>query len=105
MMGETYGATAITSVSVGRTSACGCVHGLSPGAIWLTAGSQWKTEVENSMTSSTATTNSGSAASTSITEELAVSTIFSRLRAVQEPSAMDTGMEMIAAQATSTAVL
>ena len=55
------------------------------------------------MTSRTATTNSGSAASSSIVFEVTVSKAFSRRSAAYEPIAIDSGIEITAARTTSTA--
>src|SRR5712671_6173723 len=82
MIRETYGATAITRVMVGRT---------------------WNTVVANTMTSTRATTNSGSAAKASSRFELAWSKTFSRLSAAHAPIAIDSGIDSTAASATSTA--
>src|SRR5262249_50071787 len=65
-------------------------------------GSSRDTFVASSSTSTTATTNSGSAARTSSRFELRVSKIFSRLNAAQEPIAIDNGIDTIADMATST---
>src|SRR5262249_45572915 len=102
MILATYGATAITSVRTGRTSALGWFHGPDPGGTRLIEGSTCETVVASSRTSATPTTNSGSAASTSSRFELRVSKIFSRLSAAQDPIAIDSGIETIADTATST---
>src|SRR6266704_581175 len=103
MIRATYGATAITRVRVGRTSAAQSSHGRDPGGTVLTPGRTLNTVVANRMTSTTPTTNSGSAARTSSKFELAVSKIFSRLSAAHAPIAMDTGIDSTAAIVTSTA--
>src|SRR6266568_3569580 len=103
MIRATYGATAITRVMVGRTSATQLFHGLDPGGTVLMAGRTWKTVVANRMTSTRPTTNSGSAARTSSRLELVVSKAFSRLSAAHAPIAIDTGIDSTAAIATSTA--
>src|ERR1700722_18964138 len=103
MIRATYGATAITKVTVGRTSACQLSHGRDPGGTVLMAGRTWSTVVANRMTSTRPTTNSGSAARISSRIELAVSKAFSRLSAAQAPIAIDSGIETTAAIATSTA--
>src|SRR5260370_7808255 len=103
MIRATYGATAITSVSVGSTSAAQLSHGWDPGGTRLIAGRTWNTVVASRMTSTTATTNSGSAAKTSSRFELAVSKTFSRLSAAHAPIAIDSGIDSTAASATSTA--
>src|SRR5712671_3921387 len=82
MIRETYGATAITRVMVGRT---------------------WNTVVANTITSTRATTNSGSAARSSMRFELAWSKTFSRLSAAHAPIAIDNGIDSTAASTTSTA--
>src|SRR6266545_4519587 len=79
MIRATYGATAITRVMVGRTSATQLFHGRDPGGTVLMAGRTWDTVVANRMTSTTATTNSGSAARTSSRFELVVSKTFTSL--------------------------
>src|SRR5262245_42099218 len=103
MILATYGATAITSVRHGSTSALRWAHGREPGGIVLMAGRTLDTVVANRMIRITATTNSGSAASTSSRFELSVSKIFSRLSAAHEPIATDSGIDTMAAIATSTA--
>src|SRR6266496_245709 len=103
MIRATYGATAITRVMVGRTSATQLFHGRDPGGTVLMAGRTWDTVVANRMTSTTATTNSGSAARTSSRFELVVSKTFSRLSAAHAPIAIDSGIDSTAASATSTA--
>src|SRR5215471_2088021 len=100
MIRATYGATAITRVMVGRTSATQLFHGRDPGGIELMAGRKWNTVVANRMTSTTATTNSGSAAMTSSRFELVWSKIFSRLSAAHEPIAIDSGIDATAESAT-----
>src|SRR6266568_496299 len=106
MIRATYGATASTRVRAGRTSAATLSHGRDPGGTVLMAGrARGNTVVANRMTSTTATTNSGSAASTSSKFELTVSKIFSRLSAAHEPIATDSGIETTAEIATSTAEL
>src|SRR5215472_1108812 len=81
MIRETYGATAMTRVRVGRISATQLFHGRDPGGIVLMAGRTWNTVVANRMTSTRATTNSGSAAMASSRFELAWSKTFSRVGA------------------------
>src|SRR5262245_26188209 len=103
MIRATYGATAITRVRTGRTSALGLSHGRDPGGIMLTDGRTLSTVVANKLPSTTATTNSGTAASTSSRFELSTSKIFSRFSAAQEPMAIDSGMETTAEIRTSTA--
>src|SRR6516225_8963211 len=103
MIRETYGTTAITSVTVGRTSATQLFHGREPGGIVLMAGRTWNTVVANRMTSTRATTNSGSAAMASSRFELVWSKTFSRLSAAHAPIAIDSGIDSTAASATSTA--
>src|SRR5712692_1323913 len=103
MIRATYGATAITRVRVGKTSAVQLFHGRDPGGTVLMAGRTWNTVVANKMTSTTATTNSGSAARSSSRFELTVSKIFSRLNAAHAPIAIDSGIDTTAASATSTA--
>src|SRR5215472_6862349 len=103
MIRATYGATAITRVMVGRTSATQLFHGRDPGGIELMAGRKPRnTVVANRMTSTTATTNSGSAARTSSRFELVWSKIFSRLSAAHEPIAIDSGIDTTAESATRT---
>src|SRR5882762_1691904 len=103
MIRETYGATAITRVMVGRTSATQLFHGRDPGGTVLMAGRTWNTVVANTITSTRATTNSGSAASSSMRFELAWSKTFSRLSAAHAPIAIDNGIDSTAASTTSTA--
>src|SRR5215469_3546348 len=104
MIRETYGATAITRVMVGRTSATQLFHGRDPGGIVLIAGRKPRnTVVANTMTSTRATTNSGSAARASSRFELVWSKTFSRLSAAYAPIAIDRGIDSTAASATSTA--
>src|SRR5713101_6386485 len=103
MIRATYGATAITRVRAGRTSAATLSHGRDPGGTVLMAGKTLNTVVASRMTSTTATTNSGSAARTSSRLELSVSKIFSRFSAAHEPIAIDSGIETTAAIVTSTA--
>src|ERR1700740_2937864 len=103
MIRETYGATAITRVMVGRTSATQLFHGREPGGIVLMAGRTWNTVVANTMTSTRATTNSGSAARASSRFEVVWSKALSRLSAAHAPIAIDSGIDSIAASATSTA--
>src|SRR6516225_4830295 len=103
MIRETYGATAITRVMVGRTSATQLFHGRDPGGTVLMAGRTWNTVVANTITSTSATTNSGSAARSSMRFELVWSKTFSRLSAAHAPIAIDSGIDRIAASATSTA--
>src|SRR5215472_6864283 len=98
----TYGATAITRVSTGSTSALTLSHGRDPGGIWLMAGRTLNTVVANKMTSTTATTNSGSAARISSRFELSASKIFSRFSAAHEPIAIDSGIDTTAEIRTST---
>ncbi len=61
-MRDTYGVTAMTSVSTGRIIDAGLDHGGAPPPAIVTAGSTWNTVVENSATSRMPTTNSGSPA-------------------------------------------
>src|SRR5260370_31635788 len=103
MIRATYGATAITRVRHGRTSAAALSHGRDPGGTVLMAGKTWNTVVASRMTSTTATTNSGSAASMSSRMELSESKIFSRFSAAQEPIATDSGIHTTAEIATTTA--
>src|SRR5690242_9291870 len=103
MIRATYGATAITRVRVGRTSASQLFHGRDPGGTVLMAGRTWDTVVANRMTSTKATTNSGSAARSSSRLELVVSKTFSRLNAAHAPIAIDSGIDSTAAIATRTA--
>src|SRR5499425_3928966 len=104
MIRATYGATTITRVMVGRTSATQLFHGREPGGIVLMAGRKpGNTVVANTMTSTRATTNSGSAARASSRFELVWSKTFSRLSAAHAPMAIDSGIDSIAASATSTA--
>src|SRR5262245_47948410 len=103
MIRATYGATAITSVRQGSTSTLGWSHGCEPGGMLLMAGSTLDTVVANRMTSTRATTNSGSAASRSSRFELTLSKIFSRLSAAHEPIATDSGIDTMPEIATSTA--
>src|SRR5262249_49328367 len=104
MIRETYGATAITRVMVGRTSATQLFHGREPGGIVLMAGRKpGNRVVANGMTSPRATTTSGSAAMASGTFELVWSKPFSRLSAAHAPIAIDSGIDSTAASATSTA--
>src|SRR5215475_727628 len=103
MIRETYGATAITRVTVGRTSATQLFHGRDPGGTVLMAGRTWNTVVANRMTSIRATTNSGSAARASSRFELAWSKAFSRRSAAYAPIAIDSGIDSTAASTTSTA--
>ncbi len=63
-----------------------------PGGTGLIAGKMWQTVVANRMTSRTATTNSGSAASSSIAFEVTMSKDFSRRSAAHEPMAIDSGI-------------
>src|SRR5260370_27224076 len=102
MIRPTYGATAITSVRQGSTSAAGLSQGRDPGGTVLTAGKTMNTVVANRITSTTATTNSGSAASTRSRFELTVSKSFSRLSAAHEPIAIDSGIDTTAEITTST---
>src|SRR5712691_1511181 len=102
MIRATYGATAITRVRHGRTSPLKLSHGRDPGGILLIAGKTLNRVVESRMTRTTATTNSGSAASTSSRFELSVSKTFSRLSAAHEPIATDSGIDTTAEIATST---
>src|SRR4051794_28630481 len=97
MIRATYGATAMTKVSVGKIRTFGSSHGWVPGGPWLMAGSHVNTEVANRMTNSTATTNSGSAASSSNVLLMIVSKSFSRRRAAYEPIAIDSGIDTTAA--------
>src|SRR5215467_4051656 len=103
MIREMYGTTTITRVRVGRTSATQLFHGRDPGGIVLTAGKTWDAVVANRMMSTRATTNSGSAATTSSRFELVWSKTFSRLSAAYAPIAIDSGIDSTAASATSTA--
>src|SRR5262249_35511799 len=103
MIRETYGATAIIRVRVGRISATQLFHGRDPGGTVLMAGRTWGTVVANRMTNTRATTNSGSAARSSSRLELVWSKTFSRLSAAHAPIAIDSGIDSIAASATSTA--
>src|ERR1022692_2520617 len=103
MIRATYGATAITRVRAGRISRVRLFHGSCPGEIVLMAGKTLNTVVARKMTSTTATTNSGRAASTSSRFELSVSKIFSRFSAAHEPIAIDSGIETTAAITTRTA--
>src|SRR5215472_3789492 len=103
MIRATYGATAITRVMVGSTSASQLFHGWDPGGTMLMEGRTWDTVVANRMTSTSATTNSGSAASTSSRFELVWSKTFSRRNAAHAPIAIDSGIDSTAASATSTA--
>src|SRR5215467_14526737 len=104
MVRATYGATAITRVMVGSTSATQLFHGREPGGIVLMAGRRpWNTVVANRMTSTRATTNSGSAAMASSRFELVRSKALSRLSADHAPIAIDSGIDTTAASATSTA--
>src|SRR5215469_9716009 len=103
MTRETYGATAITRVRVGRTSATQLFHGRDPGGTVLIAGRTWDTVVANRMTSTRATTYSGSDARSSSRFELVWSKTFSRLSAAHAPIAIDSGIDSTAASATSTA--
>src|SRR5258708_18829227 len=103
MIRATYGATAITRVRVGRTSAVQLSHGRDPGATVLIAGRTWNTVVAKKMTRTTATTNSGSAARTSSRFELTVSQTFSRLNAAHAPIALHCGIVITDAITTSTA--
>src|SRR5215472_5515984 len=103
MIRATYGATAITRVRMGSTSATQLFHGRDPGGTVLMAGRTWNTVVANRMTSTKATTNSGCAARSSSRFELVVSKTFSRLSAAQAPIAIDSGIDSTAASATSTA--
>src|SRR4029450_1813744 len=103
MIRATYGATAITRVTVGRTSATQLLHGRDPGGTVLMAGRTWDTVVASRMMSTTATTNSGSAARTSSRFEPVWSKTFSRLSAAHAPIAIDSGIDSTAASATSTA--
>ena len=70
MMRLMYGVTASTSVAAGSTTASGCSHACSPGGSIETAGNHWNTLVANSSTRPMPITNSGSAASTSVTVEV-----------------------------------
>src|SRR5690348_16327974 len=103
MIRATYGATMITSVIVGSTSATQLFQGREPGGTVLMAGRTWNTVVANRMTSTRATTNSGSAARASSRFELVWSKIFSRFSAAYAPIATDSGIDTTAASATSTA--
>src|SRR5215471_21243767 len=103
MIRAMYGATTITRVMVGRTSATQWFHGREPGGIVLMAGRTWNTVVANRMTSRRAMTNSGSAAKASSRFELVWSKTFSRLSAAYAPIAIDSGIDSTAASATSTA--
>src|SRR5215468_9803928 len=106
MIRATYGATAITRVRVGRTSAVQLFHAWDPGGTVLMAGrARGNTVVAKKMTRTRATTNSGSAARTSSRFELTRSKAFSRLNAAHEPIAIDSGIDTTAAIATSTAEL
>src|SRR5260370_7687106 len=102
MIRPTYGATAITSVRQGSTSAAGLSQGRDPGGTVLTAGKTMNTVVANRITSTTATTNSGSAASTRSRFELTVSKSFSRLSAAHDPIAIDSGIDTTPELTTST---
>ena len=75
-------------------------QGLVPGGTGLIAGKMWQTVVANRMTSRTATTNSGSAASSSIAFDVTMSKDFSRRSAAHEPMAIDSGMLISAASRT-----
>src|SRR5712692_45876 len=98
MIRATYGATAITRVRLGRISALGLSHGRDPGGTMLVPGTTWgNTVVASRITSTTPTTNSGSAAMRSSRFELSTSKIFSRLSAAHEPMATDSGMDTTAA--------
>src|SRR5207302_4567918 len=104
MILATYGATAITRVRTGRTRPLRLPHGLDPGGIVLIAGrTPANTVVANKMTRMTATTNSGSAASTSSRFEVSESKSFSRLSAAHEPIAIEIGIDTTAAIRTRTA--
>src|SRR3974377_712665 len=103
MIRATYGATAITRVRVGSTSATQLFHGLDPGGPLLMAGRTGSTRVANRMTSTKATTTSGSAARSSSRFELVVSKTFSRLNAAHAPIAIASGIDSTAASATRTA--
>src|SRR5215470_7073200 len=104
MILATYGATAITRVAVGRTRKLRWSQGRDPGGIVLIEGrTLGNTVVANKITRVIATTNSGTAASTSSRFELSVSKTFSRLNAAHEPMATESGIDITAATATKTA--
>ena len=92
MMRLMYGVTASTSVAAGSTTTSGASHACWSGASSETAGNQWNTLVANSSTSPIPITNSGSAASTSVTVEPTWSTVRSRRIAIQTPSPIDSGI-------------
>src|SRR6266550_1492070 len=94
MIRATYGETAMIRVSVGRIRALGWDQGAVPGAIREIAGKTWDTVVANSTTRVTPTTNSGSAANSNVTIELATSKVRSRRSAAYAPIAIDNGIEM-----------
>src|SRR5438067_11773998 len=104
MMRATYGVTASTSVSVGRIIASGCCHGRPPGGISVIAGSTWKTVVANSTTSATPTTNSGSAAKTSVINDVATSNGRARQTSADAPVRLERGIEANQAEKTKKAV-
>src|ERR1700694_5904693 len=94
MIRTTYGVTARTRVSVGRIKATGCSHGRPPGGIRVMAGRMCNTVVEKRTTRATPTTNSGSAAKTRVTNEVATSKGRSRHRAAEETIRIESGIEI-----------
>ena len=98
-----YGVTASTNASVGSTSALTCWNGELPGGISETGGSSWKIDVPNRTTSAIATTNSGSAASVSITIDVPWSKALSRRRAETAPRRIESGTLITAAKSIRTA--
>src|SRR3954454_8240365 len=103
MMRLMYGTTARISVAAGSTTTCGSSHAFSPGARSDTAGKMWNRPVAKMRTRQMPMTNSGSAARTSVTVEVTLSTARSRFIAIQTPSTIDRGIAMIDATKTRNA--
>src|SRR4051794_7709727 len=103
MMRLMYGTTARISVAAGSTTTCGSSHAFSPGASSETAGKMWNRPVAKMRTRQIPMTNSGSAARTSVTVEVTLSTARSRFIAIHTPSTIDSGIAMIDATKTRNA--
>src|SRR5436190_20203075 len=96
MIRTTYGVTARTRVAVGRIIAFMSSHGRAPGGMIVIAGRKpGNTLVAKITTRAMPTTNSGSAAKTSVVTELVTSNDRSRFSAAYDPMAIEIGIEMI----------
>ena len=101
-----YGVTAMISVAAGRTTTVGLV----PGVLARREQRHRREDVEDARsrrarTSAMPMTNSGSAASTRVVTDRTWSAALSRRTAVKTPSAIDSGIAMIAATSTRNAEL